>query len=185
MSTDTALESKAVSTIRTALGIEGVLAVIAGVLILVWPGQTAAVVTGILAFYAIAAGIVLAGLGVFSGTKGGWSRIGFIVLGILLIIAGVIAFGNLTATKLLLATFVAVFIGVTWIIEGVVSFALIGGSASKIWTALFAVISIVAGVYLLASPLWGGIVLWWLLGILMILSGVMNILRAITLRKAV
>ena len=68
-------EKSAVNGIRTALGIGGVLAVIVGILILVWPGRTAAVVTAIIAIYAIAAGLVYAGLGIFSKAKGGWSRL--------------------------------------------------------------------------------------------------------------
>ena len=66
MSTDSEAEKSAVNGIRTALGIGGVLSVIAGVLILVWPGQSAAVITAIIAIYAIAAGLVYAGLGIFS-----------------------------------------------------------------------------------------------------------------------
>ena len=61
MSTESAAEKSAVNGIRTALGIGGVLSVIAGVLILVWPGQSAAVITAIIAIYAIAAGLVYAG----------------------------------------------------------------------------------------------------------------------------
>ena len=49
MSTESEAEKSAVNGIRTALGIGGVLSVIAGVLILAWPGQTAMVVTAIVA----------------------------------------------------------------------------------------------------------------------------------------
>ena len=62
-------EKSAVNGIRTALGIGGVLAVIVGILILVWPGKTAMVVTVIIAIYAIAAGLVYAGLGIFTKNR--------------------------------------------------------------------------------------------------------------------
>lgn len=183
MSTASPLEKGTVNGIRTTLGLAGILTLLAGILILVWPGQTAAVVTWILAIYVVAAGLVYAGLGIFSKTKGGWARIGHIVLGLLFVVAGIVAFANLTATTLWLAIFVSVFIGVGWIVEGIVSLSTLGDSASKVWTIIFAIISIIAGGYLLLSPLWGAVVLWWLLGIMLIAMGVLNIVRAFTFGK--
>lgn len=183
MSTSTSAEQSAVNGVRTALGIAGVLTLIAGALILFWPGQTAKVVTGILAFYAIAAGLVYAGLGIFTKDRRGWSRIGYIVLGVLFIVAGIVAFANLGPTALLLAVFVAIMVGIAWIIEGVVSLSTLGDAKSKVWTIIFAIVSIIAGLYLLFAPLTGGIVLWWLLGIMLAAMGVVNIIRAFTFGK--
>ncbi|MFT3798940.1 HdeD family acid-resistance protein [Microbacterium sp.] len=183
MTTETSFEKSSVNGIRIALGLAGLLTLIAGVLVLAWPGQTAAVVTGIIAIYIIATGLVYAGLGIFSKTKGGWARIGHIVLGLLFVISGIVAFANLTATKLLLAMFVAILVGISWIIEGVVSLSTIGDSGSKVWTVIFAIISIIAGGYLLLSPLWGAVVLWWLLGIMLIAMGLVNVIRAFTFGK--
>lgn len=183
MSTASPLEKGTVNGIRTTLGLAGILTLIAGILILVWPGQTAAVVTWILAIYVVAAGLVYAGLGIFSKTKGGWARIGHIVLGLLFVAAGIVAFANLTATTVWLAIFVSVFIGIGWIVEGIVSLSTLGDSSSKVWTVIFAIVSIIAGGYLLLSPLWGAVVLWWLLGIMLIAMGVLNIVRAFTFGK--
>ena len=98
MTTDIPVEKAAVNGIRTALGLGGVIALIVGILILVWPGRTAMVVAAIIAVYAIVGGLVYAGLGIFSKTMGGWARIGHIVLGILFVVAGIIALTNLGAT---------------------------------------------------------------------------------------
>lgn len=185
MSIDQELTSAGVNGIRLTLGIAGILTLIAGVLILVWPGQTAAVVTGILAVYTIAAGLVYAGLGLFAKDRGGWGRLGYVLLGVLFVVAGIVAFMNLTETKLLLAVFVAIFVGIAWIVEGVVSLSTIGDSSSKVWTVIFAIISIIAGIYLLLSPLWGAVVLWWVLGIMLVAMGVVNIVRAFTFGKNV
>jgi uncharacterized membrane protein HdeD (DUF308 family) len=184
MSTETQFEKEAVNGIRTTLGLAGALTLIAGILILVWPGQTAAVVTWILAIYVVAAGLVYAGLGIFSKAKSGWARIGHILLGLLFIVAGVVAFFNLTATKLWLAVFVSVFIGIAWIIEGIVSLSTLSDAKSKGWTIFFAIVSVIAGLYLLFSPLWGAVVLWWLLGIMLIVMGILNIIRAFTFGKS-
>ncbi|MFT4213838.1 MAG: DUF308 domain-containing protein [Microbacterium sp.] len=183
MTTEISSEQSSINGIRTALGVAGLLTLIAGILILVWPGQTAAVVTGIIAIYIIAAGLVYAALGIFSKTKGGWSRLGHIVLGLLFIASGIVAFANLTATKLWLAVVVAIFVGISWIIEGIVSLSTTADGGSKVWTLVFAVVSIVAGGYLLFSPLWGAVVLWWLLGVMLAAMGLVNIVRAFTFGK--
>ena len=181
MSADSPIAKSAVNGVRTALGIGGVLAVIVGILILVWPGKTAMVVTAIIAIYAIAAGLVYAGLGIFSKTKGGWARAGHIVLGVLFIIAGVVAFLNLGATTAWLAIFLGILVGIMWIVEGIVSLSTLGDAASKTWTIIFAIISIIAGVVLLFSPLYI-VALWWLLGISLIVLGIVNVIRAFTFK---
>lgn len=171
-----------VSGIRTAIGVGGALAVIVGVLILVWPGRTAMVATAIIAIYAIAAGIVYAGLGIFSKTQGGWSRVGYIVLGILFVIAGIIAFANLAQTTAFLAVFLGILVGIMWIVEGVVALSTLSDSSSKTWTIIFAVLSIIAGVVLLFSPFYVA-VLWVMLGISLIILGLVNVVRAFSYGK--
>jgi uncharacterized membrane protein HdeD (DUF308 family) len=182
MSTASEAEKSAVNGIRTALGVGGVLAIIVGILILVWPGKTAAVVTVIIAIYAIAAGLVYAGLGIFSKTKGGWARVGHIALGILFIIAGVVALFNIGQTTAWLALFLGILIGIMWIVEGIVALSTLGDAASKGWSIFFAILSIIAGIIVLFAPVWGVVVLWWLLGISLIVLGIINIVRAFTFK---
>ena len=47
-----------------------------------------------------------------------------------------------------------------------------------------AVISIIAGIYLLVNALLGALVLWLLLGIMLIVLGVVQIVRAFTFGRA-
>lgn len=176
--------TRAVNAIRTALGVAGVLALIVGILILAWPDKTAMVVTGIIAVYAIVAGLVYAGLGIFSRTRGGWSRVGHIALGILFIIAGIIAFMNLAQTTTWLAGFVGLLVGIMWIVEGVVALSTLGDAPSRAWSIFFAILSILAGIVLLFSPVWGAAVLWWLIGISLIVLGIVNVVRAFTFGRA-
>lgn len=185
MTTDISFDKRAVNTVRTALGIGGAISLIVGILILVWPGRTAMVVTAIIAVYAIGAGLVYAGLGIFSRTMHGWGRMGHILLGVLFIIAGIVAFINLGAAAAWLAVFLGILVGVLWIVEGVVALSILGDSASRGWSIFFAVISIVAGVVLLFSPLMGALVLWWLLGISLIVLGAFQIVRAFTFGRGV
>lgn len=174
--------SSLVGGIRTAIGVGGVLAIIVGILIMVWPGRTAMVATAIIAIYAIAAGIVYAVLGIMSKNVGGWARVGYIVLGILFVIAGIVAFANLAQTTAFLAVFLGILVGIMWIIEGVVALSALSGAPSKTWTVIFAILSIIAGIILLFSPLYVA-VLWVLLGISLIVLGIVNVVRAFSYGK--
>jgi uncharacterized membrane protein HdeD (DUF308 family) len=183
MSTESAAEKSAVNGIRTALGIGGVLSVIAGIIIVWQPLAAAQVVTIVIAIYAIAAGLVYAGLGIFSKSKGGWARIGHIVLGVLFIVVGIIALVNLTAATVWLAAFIGILVGILWIIEGVVALSTLGDAASKGWTLFFAIISVLAGIFLLFNAITGAAILWLILGISLIVLGIIQVVRAFTFGK--
>lgn len=170
-------------SIRVALAVSGALALIAGIVLLVWPVKSAVIVTAIFASYLIIAGIVYIGLGIFSREKGGWVRVGHIVLGLLYIAAGVIAFFNLNVAAATLALVVVIFIGVSWIVDGVVALSLLGSDGSRVWTMLYAVLSIIAGIIVLFSPAIAGFAFWLLLGISLVVLGIIQIVRAITLGK--
>ena len=83
-----------------------------------------------------------------------------------------------------LAVFIGILVGIMWIVEGVVALTTIGLSGSKGWSVFFAILSIVAGIVLLFSPLWGAIVLWWLLGISLVVLGIIQMIRAFTFKAA-
>ncbi|GAA2926348.1 HdeD family acid-resistance protein [Microbacterium luteolum] len=170
-------------SIRVALAVSGVIALIAGLVLLIWPVKSAVIVTAIFATYLIIAGLVYIGLGIFSGAKGGWSRVGHIVLGLVYIVAGVIAYANLGAAAATLAFVVVIFIGISWIVDGVVSLSLLGRDGSRVWTLLYALLSIIAGVVVLFSPIIAGLAFWLLLGISLVALGIVQIVRAITLGK--
>lgn len=168
-----------VGGIRTALGIGGAVALIVGILILVWPLKTAAVGTAIIAVYAIVTGLVYAGLGVFSKTLSGWARVGHIVLGVLFVVAGIIAFANLGDVTVFLAIFVGVFVGITWVVEGVVALTTLGTAGSRGWTVFFAIVSLLAGITLIFSPLYVAL-LWLFVGVSLVVLGILQIVRAFT-----
>ena len=171
------------ASVRIALAVSGVLALLAGIVLLVWPGKSLAVITGIFAAYLVVAGVVYVGLGIFSGRGGVWARVGHIVLGLLYVVAGVIAFANLQPVGEFLALVVVIFIGISWIVDGVVSLTLLGRDGSRVWTLLYALLSIVAGVVVLFSPLVAGFALWLLFGISLVALGIVQIVRAITFGK--
>lgn len=169
-------------SVRIFLTVSGLIALIAGAVLLIWPAKSAVIVTGIFAAYLIVSGLVYLALGVFSSSGGGWARTGHVILGLLYVATGIIAFANLAAATVTFALIVVIFIGVSWIVDGVVAFSLISYSRSKIWTVLYALLGIIAGVIVLLSPLYAAAVLWLVLGISLAALGVVQVVRAITLK---
>ena len=183
--TDTATPTtrNALSGGRLALLVGGLIAVVFGVLILVWPTKAAVAVTALIASYAIISGAVHLGAGVFSRSLGAGARVGLILLGILSVVAGAIAFGELRATAAFLAVFLTVLVGAMWIVEGFVSLLTLGSSGSRILTIVFAIVSVIAGFTLITSPVWGAVFLWWFLAIALIAIGALNVARAVFRRS--
>lgn len=170
------------SLVRASLAVSGVIMLVLGLFILIWPGKTAMFFAGIIAVYLIVQGLIYVGTGVFSKSDGGWSRLGHVVLGVLYVAGGILAFVNLFAFTATLVLFIGIMLGITWIIDGVVALSLLNHGSSRVWTVIYAVISIIAGVTLLFSPFYVA-VFWWLAGIALSVLGILQIVRAITLRK--
>jgi len=170
------------SLVRTSLAVSGVIMLVLGLFILIWPGKTAMFFAGIIAVYLIIQGLVYIGTGVFSKSDGGWSRVGHIVLGLLYVLGGILAFVNLFAFTATLVLFIGIMLGITWIIDGVVALSLLNHGSSRVWTIVYAILSIIAGVILLLSPFYVA-VFWWLTGIALVALGILQIVRSITLRK--
>lgn len=167
--------------LRVAIGVGGIVALVVGILILVWPGKTAMVVTAIIGVYLIVVGLAFVGSAIFGRTRTGWGRLGHLLLGVLYVVAGVLALIDLGAATVSLAVFLAIVVGVMWVAEGIIALTTLGFTASsKLWTVLFALLSIVAGIVLFLSPLWAAATLWWLLGIWLVVLGVVQIVRAFT-----
>lgn len=174
------LSKSAINTVRTTLGVSGAVALIVGILITFWPKDAAVVITVILAIYFIIAGLAYLGLGIFSKGISGGARTLDIILGLLFLIGGVIALFNLQATVAVLAVFLGVLIGILWIVEGVVALVQSSDAPSRVWAIVFGIISIIAGIVLLFSPIWGAAVLFILAGIGLIILGIIQIVRAFT-----
>jgi uncharacterized membrane protein HdeD (DUF308 family) len=98
-------------------------------------------------------------------------------------VAGVILIRHLDLTRAV----IGLLIGITWIVQGVVSLiaGLGGGSREgRGWWIAFGVISIIAGVVVTATPLSSLTVLAVLVGIWFILMGVLEIIGAFMFRHA-
>lgn len=167
---------------RVALGLSGLVTAIIGVLILVWPGHTGMIVAAMFAIYALIAGIVQAALAIFARNAAVSRRIGYVITAILLIIAGVIALANLHTAAVTLAVLLGILVGILWILQGLGSIFLSSGQRS-IWSVIFGIISIIAGIVLITSPAWGGTFLWLLLGISLLVLGLVQIVHAFSIGR--
>lgn len=169
---------------RLALLVAGLVGIAFGIAVLAWPTKTAVALTGVIAIYAVVAGIVYIALGLLSKSLGTGGRIGHVLLGVLYILAGVYAFSALKQSAAFLAVFLTVMIGVMWVVEGFTALFALGQSESKVATILFSILSIIAGISLLSGPFWGAAFLWWLMGLSLIVLGVLNVARGIVGKKA-
>lgn len=176
--------STAAKGARLALLVAGLAAVGFGIAVLAWPTKAAVALTGVIAVYAVIAGIVYVALGFFAKGLGAGGRIGHVLLGVLYVLAGIYAFSSLQRSAAFLAVFLTVMVGVMWIMEGFTALFTLGNSNSKGLTIAFAIISVLAGFSLLSSPLWSAVFLWWLLGISLLVLGALNVIRALTGKKA-
>ena len=105
------------------------------------------------------------------------------ISGLLFIVIGVILIRHLHLTRAL----IGLFIGITWIVQGLA--AIIGGAAGgarggRGWWIAFGLVSIVAGIVVVATPTSSLNVLAVLLGIWFIIMGIFEIAGGLILRRA-
>lgn len=178
-------------TLRMIAIVTGVISLIAGLVIVIWPFKSAVAVTVLIAIYTLVAGIIDIALAVVSKGLSGWLRVGLALLGVLFVVASIVAFSNLASTTALLGVFVSTFLGIAWIFEGVVTLFALGGPKdpfspvvrSKGWTIAYAIVSILAGIVLLVSPMLAAVWLWLFIGASLLVFGVIQIVRAATLER--
>ncbi|WP_185976050.1 HdeD family acid-resistance protein [Mycolicibacterium sp. 018/SC-01/001] len=167
---------------KTAL-ISGVLAVILGILVLVWPAITIVVAAICFGAYLLISGIwqvVFA----FSLHVSAGGRVLLFISGAASLILAVLCFRSLENSILLLA----IWIGIGFIFRGVataVSAISDPTLPGRGWAIVIGVISLIAGVVMMASPFASLATLALVTGIWLVVLGVFEIASAIGLRKAV
>jgi uncharacterized membrane protein HdeD (DUF308 family) len=174
------LSKQAINGIRIAFGIAGGVAVILGIVLLIWPAKTIGVVAIFLGIYFIVSGIMRLGIGIFSRGISAGLRTLDILLGLLLIIAGIIALRNVAETAAALLILVVAVIGIGWIIEGVMTLVESRGASSSGLAIVFGIISILAGIVVLIIPGWSAVWLIIVTGIMLIILGAFALVRAFT-----
>ena len=159
----------------------GIITLAIGVAALVWPGRTLIVVAVLFGAQLIVTGIFrfVAALGADEGSGG--QRVLMALLGVLSLIVGLYAVRHLLVTLLALA----LLLGIFWVASGAVElFTALShrGTPGRGWTALMGILSVFAGVIVLAYPGISLVVLAVVLSVWLLVFGIMEIGLAFRIR---
>ncbi|MCV7279382.1 HdeD family acid-resistance protein [Mycolicibacterium flavescens] len=162
--------------------VSGILAVILGVLVWLWPGKTIVIAAIFFGAYLLIAGISQV-IFAFSLHVSAGGRVLLFISGAAALILAVLCFRSLQESILLLA----IWIGIGFIFRGVatavsaISDPTLPGRAWEIFTG---VVSLIAGVVMLAAPFESLAILTVVAGISLVVLGLFEIVSAFAIRKA-
>ncbi|WP_225728009.1 MULTISPECIES: HdeD family acid-resistance protein [unclassified Nocardia] len=184
MTTNSMLEGPVKALARSAWQttlVTGLLSVVLGVIILVWPGPTLLAAGVLFGIYLVVSGFLqlVAAFGIPSST--GMRVLGFIS-GVLSIAIGVFCFRDELDSILLLA----IWIGVGWLFRGV-GVTMMGLSEPALpgrgWAVFFGLLTTIAGIVVIAWPLESVATLTVVVGVWLLVIGIMEIIMAFGIRK--
>lgn len=177
------LPQPAKNAVRAIYGIVGVAALVLGLALLIWPGKTLTVFAVAIGIYFVVTGVIrIVSAIVTLGLPAGW-RVLDILIGIMLAVGGVVMLKNAALSGQSLAVFVTLIVGLGWIMEGVMALAESWRLPSSGWAVLYAIVSIIAGIVVLVSPVSSMLFLVIFGGCALIVMGVSAIVRAFTFGK--
>ena len=164
--------------------LSGILAVILGILVLAWPGPTIVVAAIFFGAYLLITGIAQV-IFAFSLDVSAGGRVLLFISGAASLILAVLAFRHFGEGYAILL--LAIWIGVGFIFRGVattVSAISDPGMPGRGWSIFFGIITTIAGVVVMASPLDSIAVLTLVVGIWLVVIGVFEVVSAFGIRKA-
>lgn len=164
--------------------LSGVLAVVLGALVLWWPGPTLLVAAILFGAYLLVSGLAQLFFA-FSLPVSAGGRVLLFISGAAALILGILAFRHFGRGDAFLL--LAIWIAVGFIFRGVATtataFGELKGTPGRGWNVFFGVVSIIAGVVVLAYPFDSLVTLTLVVGIWLIVVGVFEIIAALSLRK--
>jgi uncharacterized membrane protein HdeD (DUF308 family) len=164
----------------------GALAVILGVVILVWPGPSIVVAAALFGVYLVMSGVAMVILAFVLPAASGPSRFLYFISGAVSVILGILAFRHFGEGYAILL--LAIWIAVGFIFRGVAAVALAISYPrfpGRGWSIFFGIISTIAGVVVLAYPFDSIVTLALVVGIWLIILGVMEMISAFGIRSDV
>jgi uncharacterized membrane protein HdeD (DUF308 family) len=164
---------------RWALVGRGILAILFGFLVWVWPGMSLLVFTFMFGIFAIAGGI----FALVSAVQAGKQHERWWLLaaaGVVSIVIGILAFVWPVHTAVVLLYLIAIWAIVTGILEIASAFRSREAAIKEWLLILGGVVSIIFGALLLAFPGVGLLALLWLVGLWAVVYGIMEIMHAFT-----
>jgi len=152
----------------------GLISVLLGVAIVVWPEATIGVVAVLFGVELIFHGIYRVVQGLASNDAGAGIRTQYVIIGVLSFIIGVLVLRNLFQT----VTVIALLFGLFWLVSGIIEFVtvLAGPAQSGRGAAItLSLLSALAGIVVLVYPEISLTALTWLLGLWLITWGLITI----------
>ncbi len=160
----------------------GIITVMVGVAALAWPGRTLVVVAVLFGIQLIVMGLFRFASAIASDDLTGGSRVLLALLGVLSLIIGLYAVRHILITLLALA----LLLGIFWIVSGVVELFMALSHREmrhRGWNSVMGVISVLAGILVLAIPGISLLVLAVVLSVWLVFFGVMQISIAVRIRS--
>ncbi|MDF2769783.1 MAG: conserved rane protein of unknown function [Nitrososphaeraceae archaeon] len=179
----TLAETKSPGWMRLAKIGLGIVAIILSLYVLAFPGLTLVTIALLLAVILFVVGIERVITGLFLQGKHRWTNIG---LGILVIILSLISMAFPIATGIFLLIFLAfvlLFDGISRVIHGIADKS--SNKASRIFSIVAGVISIVLSIMIIASPFLGAVFISILLSISLLIVGIQMITSGVIGRRLV
>jgi uncharacterized membrane protein HdeD (DUF308 family) len=154
--------------------LEGIAAIVFGILLLTQPAATLVALVIFLGFYWLFVGVLeLVRMFVDRSVPWYWS----LLIGVLGIAAGIIVLNHPMFAAVVLPTAIVVWLGVLGLVIGF--FAIIGGfTGGGIGSFIFGVINVIIGLILLGSPMAAALAVPFVFGILLLIEGVALIIWA-------
>ncbi|WP_062301722.1 HdeD family acid-resistance protein [Demequina subtropica] len=175
-----ALTARAITLVRVMFAVLGAVALAVGVALIVWPGRTLAVGAALAGVYFVIAGVARIAMGVLGAAVSAGLRSLSIVMGVLMLIAGVVMLRNLEASTAVLLIVVALTVGIGWIIDGIMVILESGKARSRAWALAYGIVGLLAGIAVIAFPAITATVLVWIAAAVFVVLGVVGLVRAFT-----
>ncbi len=161
----------------------GLLTVIAGILLVVWPHISLLIAAIFFGIQLIITAIFRFVAAFAAPDAGGWVRVLMVIIAVLSLIAGLFILRDPHLGILVLALVLSIY----WIATGLldVFMAIANNELPRRWlVALTGALGIVAGLVVFANPVFSLVFLAWVLGIWLIVYGVITVIRAFMIRGA-
>ncbi len=166
--------------------VSGLLSLILGGLVLAWPGKSVLVAAIVFGAYLLVTGVAQV-IFAFSLHVSAGSRILLFISGAASLILAVLAFRHFGTDPLIAILLLAIWIGVGFIFRGVattISAISDPNLPGRSWSIFVGVVSLLAGIVVLASPFASIVTLAIVVGVWFVVIGVFEVVSSFGIRKA-
>ncbi|MEO6999781.1 MAG: DUF308 domain-containing protein [Terracoccus sp.] len=161
----------------------GVVSIIIGILVLLWPGATLLVVAVLFGIQLIVLGALRIAFSSVAPAEPGWLKPLVIAMGVLIVIAGIICLVR-PGTSLLV---IAIFLAIGWIFEGIAALAQAfmadRSVGARIFFIISGIVSVIAGLVVAIFPGSSLVLLTRFGGIMLVIIGIAEVIAAFMARR--